>query len=412
MAVRTLFVHCGGSKAGSSAIQNFLELQRDALAAVGFAYLNPVRISSEHQIQSGNGAELAMLLVDPQAATSNLEALLRGLVHDESNAICSSEFFSDLDEAAWNRFNDVALRIGVELRPIFFVRNVIPFLGSLYDQAIKRHGEWRSFDVWCQEGVWQHPRALRALHGSDVSGAVKVLHYDRSVDCMVEQFLRAIGVGRDFPLREDDRQRRVNRSLRQGERDALRLINETIGGEYSEEVSDMLLRVLPHSPTEPEDASPLTLTMLRDRYQPDVDWINQTWFDGAPVVSVQASDHSAVGASSLGESAGTPVDAGTASPYPLIPGQASDSQDFDHMLLFWCIRKMQQALDKSIENLAAQLRRIDWENSLNPAIPQGFDPVAYLLLNPDLIKGRAKPFQHFLEYGRHEPGRLWEWRDL
>lgn len=82
------------------------------------------------------------------------------------------------------------------------------------------------------------------------------------------------------------------------------------------------------------------------------------------------------------------------------------------MLLFWCIRKMQQALDKSIENLAAQLRRIDWENSLNPAIPQGFDPVAYLLLNPDLIKGRAKPFQHFLEYGRHEPGRLWEWRDL
>ena len=46
------------------------------------------------------------------------------------------------------------------------------------------------------------------------------------------------------------------------------------------------------------------------------------------------------------------------------------------------------------------------------AIPKSFDPVAYLLLNPDLLKNRTKPFQHYLEYGQFELGRLWEWQSL
>jgi hypothetical protein len=109
MTAKTLFVHCGGSKTGSSAIQNFLELRRSALADVGFAYRNPVGILYEHQIQSGNGAGLAWLLLDRQTSTTDLDACLISFVGDEPNAVCSSEFFSDLDADAWNQLHESAL---------------------------------------------------------------------------------------------------------------------------------------------------------------------------------------------------------------------------------------------------------------------------------------------------------------
>lgn len=407
MTEKTLFVHCGGSKTGSSAIQNFLELRRDSLAALGFAYLNPVKISSEHQVQSGNGAELATMLMDSQLAGMDPQEHLQRLVGEAPNAICSSEFFSDMDSAAWNRLHAAAERIGIALRPIFFVRNVIPFLGSLYDQAIKRHGEWRSFDVWSQEGVWQHPRALRALQGSSVAASLTVLHYDRTADCVVEQFLRVIGIAQDLPLGDDDKRRRVNRSLRQGERDALRVINETLGGEYSEELSDMLLHVLPQSVAEPVAASQSIVQLLQERYQADVDWVNKTWFGGEPLVSVYPLASSGPG--TLADNESGPA-AAVMSPPSHRP--AAPVQEIDISVVHWCISKMQQSLDKGIERVSAQLRQIDWEHSMDPAIPRNFDPVAYLLLNPDVLKSRAKPFQHFLEYGQHESGRLWEWRFL
>lgn len=407
MTKKTLFVHCGGSKAGSSAIQNFLELRRHVLSSLGFAYLNPVEIRSEHQIQSGNGADLAIMLMDSHAAAVDPGELLQKLVGEEANAICSSEFFSDLDTAAWNRLHDSAKRVGIELRPIFFVRNVIPFLSSLYDQAIKRHGEWRSFDVWCQEGVWQHPLALRAICGSSLAGSLTVLHYDRTADRIVERILHVIGVDQDLRLGDDDKLRRVNRSLRHDERAALREINETLGGEYSAELSDMLLRAFPQRVGEPEAVSPSTAQMLHDRYQADVDWVNQTWFGGEPMVSVRplASLEGSVPAES--ESA-----LHLASISSSCHGPASPLPEFDRSLVQWCISKMQLSVDKGIERVMSQLRQIDWDQSMDPAIPRTFDPVAYLLLNPDVLKSRAKPFQHFLEYGQYEPGRLWEWRFL
>jgi hypothetical protein len=147
--------------------------------------------------------------------------------------------------------------------------------------------------------------------------------------------------------------------------------------------------------------------MLQDRYQADVNWVNETWFGGESVVSIQPLTSAL--ACAVADSDSDPTSAGMAgAPH----GSAVPLQDIDRSVVQWCISKMQQSLDKGIERVSAQLRQIDWEHSMDPAIPRNFDPVAYLLLNPDVLKSRAKPFQHFLDYGQHEPGRLWEWRFL
>src|SRR5262249_32676852 len=40
------------------------------------------------------------------------------------------------------------------------------------------------------------------------------------------------------------------------------------------------------------------------------------------------------------------------------------------------------------------------------SLPQGFDPIAYVKANPDLIEAQVDPFEHYLAYGQTEGRRL------
>jgi hypothetical protein len=50
------------------------------------------------------------------------------------------------------------------------------------------------------------------------------------------------------------------------------------------------------------------------------------------------------------------------------------------------------------------IERSTYKNSA--ALPNGFDPVAYVFLYPDLFEAEVDPYEHFLDCGRHE-GRRW-----
>lgn len=70
----------------------------------------------------------------------------------------------------------------------------------------------------------------------------------------------------------------------------------------------------------------------------------------------------------------------------------------------------QQLLNQSIGSIIGGLQKVDWENANFSEIPEDFDPIAYLLLNPDLISAGVRPFAHYLSAGKNESRRKWKWQ--
>ena len=67
----------------------------------------------------------------------------------------------------------------------------------------------------------------------------------------------------------------------------------------------------------------------------------------------------------------------------------------------------QQAIDASLfGRTAATLDAIDVTDEKRAAVPPGFDPVSYLLNNPDLVAAGVDPYDHYVAHGRAE-GRSW-----
>ena len=410
---RTLILHAGGSKTGSSAIQNFLELSSDSLRAHGFNYLNLVSIKSEYQIQSGNGAPLYAALIASDSSEGEIDRILLSFVGNCEQAICSSEFFSDMDAAGWRQLRESAMRLRLNLRIVLFVRNVIPFFQSAYDQAIKCHGEWRPFAICVAEAVWQHGRVLRLLAGEFAKSDIELVHYDGlGQHQLVERFLRVIGMESTFELALKDRSRRVNRSLTEAERDLLRSINRSLGPEYAGQFFEKLVRTKPECFTNGAKVDAEVQSDLLVRYRDDVDWINQNWFDGRDVVGVLPLQPAGMLAALR-----KPKDPVTGQDPEYKQGHiaadvATHHEDLNDDLLRWCVSKFQLSIDIGINAVVVQMRRIDWDNANHPSIPENFDPVAYLLLNIDVLKADSRPFGHYIEYGQFEDARPWEWQQL
>jgi hypothetical protein len=60
---------------------------------------------------------------------------------------------------------------------------------------------------------------------------------------------------------------------------------------------------------------------------------------------------------------------------------------------------------QGVDFVSSRLKSIDWANSHHASIPENFDPVAYLILNKDLLNSQEKPFEHYIRYGQFERRR-------
>jgi hypothetical protein len=69
----------------------------------------------------------------------------------------------------------------------------------------------------------------------------------------------------------------------------------------------------------------------------------------------------------------------------------------------------QKILSPSMDVIFGSLQKVDWHNASSPEIPEDFDPIAYLLLNPDLISAGVRPYAHYLSAGKNESRRKWKW---
>jgi hypothetical protein len=391
---RTLFVHAGGPKTGSSAIQVFLAVNAQALRTLGFSYRTHGSAAvDEYEGTSGNGLslfeELASNRSDAEVRSSTIRELLLNYFYDENReAICSSENFSLLSPESWSSLRQIAAEEHIDLIVCYYARHLSAFISSSYDQAL-RHGfshEWKAFlSIF---DAWEHCRALEHLAQTFSKDSLRILSYDACKQRLVESFLAVLGVAEHFDTDTIQRgnKRIVNRSLTNMERDILRVINGATANQYSKRLSNALLVTNPNSRPEPLDYDEAEIRKLEDKFGKQAEWINNNFFNGQEMIKIFDS--------------GAKVDdAGR---------QSCEEQLKAYRVAFEMVAEhSKNSRNTAITEIAGKLLAIDWENAGDPALPEDFDPIGYLLCNQDLCISEVKPIRHYIQFGSLE-GRIWK----
>lgn len=383
MKKKTLWIHAGGSKTGTSALQNFFELNVDKLNHYGYSYENRLNIHSDYQITSGNGWQLYEVLLSKSATEEDIDNILMSYIGAYSNAICSSEGLAELNTLQLQKLLESAKRLGINLEVVFYIRNVIPFMLSVYDQIIKRHGEWRPFnELIGNVYFFQHFFFLKSLIEVLPKEKIHVKHYESTKSFLIKDFVSTIEINESFDIGEQEARRMVNRSLTYEEREVLKSINKILGEKYSTEISDKLIFANPTLRSEPLDIDEQVCQEITFRFQDEIKWVNETFFNGLDIVSIA---HVKSGKKQKDNTSHAKKD-----PWGLS--------------LEWALEKIHVIKEETIFQFIHRLRdagNIN-PNDFSSDIPDDFDPIAYLLLNPDVMAEDISPIDHYVNYGKEE----------
>jgi hypothetical protein len=416
---RTLYLHAGGAKTGTSAIQNALERNADVLAAAGIAYAHRLGFADDRAITSGNGVRLQQLVLAGEPRIRIAEALLSYLQGADAG-ICSSEAFHLLSTDQWSQLVDAADAANVRIHVIFYVRNVEPCLASQYDQLIKRHGEFRSFATYLLYAEWDHYLALLALHGVRHRISLSVLHYDREHDQLLKSFLDVLRPGMELHASLPPLQL-VNRALTESERTILRQVNLLANDRFSEEISDALLRAHPEAPR--SRAAGQDIKLLDRRFAAQVAWVNREYFPAGPAVSLTAlppNDRPAAKPERVWRAPG--LRAATravrqlfraaragCSAFRQVWRHEADPQDQAaetcRLFVHWAVSRLEQ---QDRDRILKRLRHWAGQRQAGQSAANSIDldPVVYLLLNEDVLFSDVDPIEHYARFGAKEQRRI------
>lgn len=379
---RVLYFHTGTWKTGSTALQAYLYSNRSYLANLGISY--EFRQGADHK--EGNGRYLCRELFDRQLSHATLNTILEDYLAERRVGLCSSEDFTRFRKQEWEQVIDASHRLSVQVRTITYIRDVGPYYGSLHAQLFKAGQHYCDLEEFCMQDcyrtVMDSLKCLRDLIGRE---AMTVIHYDSAVDKIDSPLTAALGVG---PSGFDRSMLagRSNRSLSKYEMEILGDLIKRTGEQFA---PDLAIRLLERHP----DVKPATslgsdiVELLTLRHEKDISWVNEQFFGGGNVVSTCHNSMDGVDCTL----------------------SAEVKRAIDKDVVNWCISKLESAQEAGAAFIATRLAAIDWRNIGNPAIPIDFDPIAYLLLNLDVLKAGMPPCQHFITSGQHEKGRRWRW---
>lgn len=372
---QTLYLHIGGGKTGSSAIQNYLELNADALENYGIAYLNKVNISSPYQITSGNGIPLVNALLSNNKS-ADIETLIKSYILHYRYGICSSEMLSELSNEHFLTLIRNADRINVDIFFIMYVRDVAPYFMSAYDQSIKRHGECRPFKKWVTDFDYKHFSTLNEITKIIDKECIKVIHYETSKTDLIGSFLGIIGVNISTPHNREA-SIVVNRSLCREERSAIRAVNRITGGLYSTDVSDMLIYINPNITSDKIELDYETANYLQTKFKNKVSWLNKRFFNGKNIVSI----HDNVATKTIKQQ-------NNILRRKIIHETITELSKYQKKLIDYIIQFCEDHNDSYIIN--------------KHRLPDDFNCIGYLAINRDVFLAKVDPFYHYIRYGMTE----------
>lgn len=383
---RTLYFHTGTQKTGSSSLQAYLATNKTKLSESGVSYELLDNIDYLTSL-TGNGQYLFTALYQRNLPDSQLDELLELYLAGKSKAICSSEDFSWYRPQEWQQIKDSCKRLKVDIKFVTFVRNIGSFYFSAYGQLIKNHGLRISFDEFCKENQYRNViDSLKCLIEVFGKESMTVIHYESAINHIDVAFMDATGIVNDnydiSPIK-----RIINRSLTKYELEILTRINDVTGQQYGHDLSRYLMNMLPHLKTE-KVISPEVVEILKERHIKDAGWLNHVFLNDKDLIKINDDE----------------LDDNRQNSLSIVDQQAIDRKVND-----WCVSKLQSAQDSSIEYITDRLRKIDWGKAGNLQVPVDFDPIAYLLVNPDILKAGVPPYEHFIASGQNE-NRKWKWK--
>ena len=223
---RTLYLHMGHAKTGSSWIQTSLRMSQDALAAheIRYAEGDRLAVDADHRITSGNGGGL----LDSEASMS--ARLGRSDIAPDASILFSREHWgSDLDPSVASYLPRIAEQHGFgRVSVLLFIRNPMGHASSDWQQRVKRAGSCQGIEGFYREYAFPNhvARTLETL--AKCNGVeVRVRNYSRCKGRLLEETAAWL----DLP--EDSLQRpavtRVNRSMTRAELALQIALNSQLG---------------------------------------------------------------------------------------------------------------------------------------------------------------------------------------
>lgn len=243
-AGRTLFLHIGHGKTGSSFLQSCFALSRSAMGEAGVAYPMPPEADRAERggITSGNGAFLR------SGVKSGVGAWLAAtrLSRTRGNALVSNEdlFWALSGPGAKTRLAAIARRAGfTRVEILLFIRDPFDHLPSFHQQRVKRGGFAGGIDQSAR--VYRHPLDVARfleLYEDQAPFSVTLRNYSRRRAALRRVVENWIGLPHGALLMPEARV--VNRGLSQGELELQRRLNRRLGRKGSM-LADRLCEALP-----------------------------------------------------------------------------------------------------------------------------------------------------------------------
>jgi hypothetical protein len=377
---RDLVIFTGTHKTGSTALHRYLAANRQALAGLGVRY----EISGFQQGFFGNGQSLFDLLYLQQVNSAEVDKKLGEYVAHSERAICLSEDFTRFEPREWELLSGAFLRLGINPRFLTFVRDVSSYYSSLHSERAKAGLTSQSLEEYCNYNNYSHVvRSLKNIAEIFGTAAMSVCHYESIASAIECPLLELLGL-KSTQLDRSVLTLRSNRSLIDRELDFMLRLNAATGGQHAAELTELFTERRPEIRSRTQLA-PAVVATLNARHAKDVEWVNRTFFGGENVLRISATN--------------------------LVPKSESTTDlqlriEIDDEFIAWCLKRLNSNHQRGIDFVGSRLKSIDWVNSQHASIPENFDPVAYLILNQDLLNSQVKPFEHYILHGRSERRRM------
>jgi hypothetical protein len=378
--------HIGMAKAGSSAIQHVLAANLDALAEIGVHVPHAETLERSGKPTGGNAERLVEVIRNSESAADSADAIrvwLADSIAPEGMTVLSSEFLAVLSDEQVAVLAQVTGELA-DAASVLVLRDIYDHAFSVWTHKSKRGGETESFTEFCGSN-YIHPPSGRAeapfeplskfsKHFEDV----RVGHYTVEPGALAMMFFELVGI--EIPAGKiAGLAKIVNQSMSLEEIELVRVLNDVDPtGLAARRLGDGFLRQGRSGSAIPDD--PEALMALENEFGESVREINERFFDGESIVRFRSNS---------------------------LEGAAQGPSPVARMAVELLGEEMGRMWRYIIESLETRLP--EWNQSSArsaPEIPEDFDPVGYLRINPDVLLAGVDPYWHYVTSGKAQ-GRMW-----
>lgn len=284
--MRTLYLHIGAGKTGSSALQVWLNQNSAELLKHGILYPRGNElIRDDYTITSGNGVE-AIESIKSKTGEVYLKNLTSKI---GKNILLSSERFQSLNLQEVEQIKEFGKKNNIKIIPIIYLRDIYDVTYSAYVQQVKRHALFIDFQEYVN-GISSIQQISVLELWASIFENIKVIHYDTNKSSLDKLLLLAMGVYyKNFPPLKP---KKVNRSLTVEELNIMRMVNSILNNNNIKSIdrldmiiSNEIISINPEKATEIIFSEEI-FKIFEKKFSNKIAIINKKYFDGNSVLQL------------------------------------------------------------------------------------------------------------------------------